>query len=243
MDKDYETVLWVSDHHVPYHDVKAIKGTIDLAKDIQPDKIIFGGDVVDFYQVSSFDKDVNRAFKLQQDVDKGHEMLLQYRCACPDTEMIYLEGNHEVRMKRYLKKNPELSGIRALTVPALLELDELDIEYRDNLFYKGFLFKHGDYTNKYHANKELEVEGISGMAGHNHRNQMMARSDRRGDRAWYSVGHLSDVAKQDYMSNKAVNWQQGIAIIHFKKRSKRFHVTSIPLSSSKFIYNGKEYGG
>ena len=76
--REYETVLWVSDHHIPYQDNKVINGTIELAKDLQPDKIIFGGDIVDFYQVSSFDKNPERAFTFQKDLDKGYEMLKRY---------------------------------------------------------------------------------------------------------------------------------------------------------------------
>ena len=146
-------------------------------------------------------------------------------------------------MPRYIKKNPALYGLRALEVPALMRLEELGIDYLTHHMYKGFLFKHGDFTNKYHANKELEIEGVSGMSGHNHRNQTMSKSDRRDERTWYSIGHLSDVSKQGYMANRVANWQQGIAIIHFKKHSRIYHVTPIPITKSKFIYNNKQYGG
>lgn len=238
----YETILWLSDTHVPFEDRKSVKAVLAFAKDLRPDYVVAGGDMVDFYSVSSYDKDPRRANKLQEELDKGKDLLARLRGVVGHAPIVYLEGNHENRLARYLRANPELSSLKALEIPELLGFRDLGIEYRAHWLYKDFLFKHGDYTNKYHAEKELTVEGISGMSGHNHRNQMMCKSDRRGELAWYSVGHLSDRNKVDYMENKVANWQQGIAVVYFKKGSNRFHVTPIPIVQNKFLYNGKQYG-
>jgi UDP-2,3-diacylglucosamine pyrophosphatase LpxH len=238
--KDYESVIWISDLHIPYQDRKTLKATTKLIKDMQPDIIVLGGDIGDFYGVSQYDKNPKRANRMQKEVDEVISILEEITGISPNSRFIYLEGNHENRMQRYLWKNPELSDLRSLEVPNLLDLNRLGIEYRKDFMYKGFLFKHGDYVNKYSANKELEVEGVSGMSGHTHRNMMVSKTTRAGEMAWYGIGHLSDPVKAEYVDH--ANWQQGIAVVHFTKQGKRFHVTQIPIVDNKFLYNGKLYG-
>ena len=238
--KRFETFLWMGDQHVPYQDVKTNKMVLKFCKDLKPDTIILGGDVMDFYSVSSYDKDPSRANKLQKEIDKGIKYLEKVRSASSNSKIMYLEGNHENRLERYLKRHPELWDIKALKIPSLLELTELDIKYKQHYLHKNFLFKHGDYCNKYSSNKELEVEGINGMSGHSHRNQMFSKNTRAGYLAWYTVGHLSDEKMADYIKG-IPNWQQGIAVIHFKKNSKRYHVTQLPIVKNKLVYEGEEY--
>lgn len=239
---DYSTCVWMSDLHIPYHDAKSVSAVYGLIKDIKPELIVLGGDFMDFYAVSQYDKNPDRANKLQKELDLGIYYLKELRKIAPKAHIVYLEGNHENRMKRYICKNPEIYSLKALEIPNLLDLPKLKIDYIDSgaLMHKGFLFKHGTYVTKYSANKELEVEGVSGMSGHCHRNQSFGKSDRKGDMAWYSIGHLSDNAQVEYITNLA-NWQQGIAVVHFKKHGERFQAVPITLVDHKFIYAGKLY--
>lgn len=237
----YERGLWLSDAHTPFQDKRTIKAVIAFLRNEQPDYVIFGGDMIDFYSISRFDKDPDRTMNLQQELDVTRELLEQIVAASPDSKFIYVPGNHEYRLTKYLWTHEEIASLRALELPNLLGLKELGIEYMDEWMYKEFLFKHGDYTNKYHANKELDVEGISGMSGHNHRNQIMSKTTRQGQLTWYSVGHLADVDQADYIKNP--NWQQGIAMIYIRKNTKDVHVQLIEIHNHRFVYNGVEYQG
>lgn len=237
-----ETVLWVGDQHSPYHDRKTHRTILNFMKYLNGtrkwDHLVLGGDLLDFYSVSSFDKDPSRANRLQWELDMGRRVLEEYREAMPKTDIKYLEGNHEERLIRYLKKHPELYDLRALQIPNLLDLKGLDIAYMHDWFYKGFLFKHGDYANKYAANKELEVEGVNGMSGHTHRNDLRTKNTRGGYYAWHNIGHTCDESKADYISG-VPNWQQGIGIVYFEKgRSKRYNAHMIPIIEHKFIFEG-----
>ena len=241
---EMDTVVWMSDQHVPYHDKKTHRACLKLLNYLQPDVLVIGGDFVDFYSVSQYDKDPRRAHKLQPELNKAKEMLGEIREVAPDTRIVYLEGNHETRLVRYLKKHPELWGLDALKMEELLDLGSTDIEYKEHFMYHQFLFKHGDYVNKYAANKEMEVEGVSGMNGHTHRNQVMTKNTRGGDTAWYNIGHLSDEKFADYITG-IPNWQQGLAVIYFKKGrgKRRFQVHMVPITKSKFIFDGREFDG
>ena len=55
----------ISDIHFPYQDDKAIKAALDFIKTNPVDTIILNGDILDFYDVSSFDKDPDRINSLQ----------------------------------------------------------------------------------------------------------------------------------------------------------------------------------
>lgn len=242
--KKYERYVWLSDTHCPFQDNKTLKACYNFLEDANPNKIILGGDMIDCWNISRFDKNPTRLGTFQKEVDSTYSILSKIRDKSPSSEIIYLEANHENRVIKELVKRPQFYGLRALEIPALLSFDELGIEYKPYHIHKEFLFKHGDYTNKYHANKELEIEGMSVMMGHNHRNQVISKTNRLGTITGYSVGHLSDNTKIDYAQNKTMNWQQGFAVIDFKKGSSKWHqVNLIPITKNRFIVDGVVYEG
>lgn len=49
-----DKILIMSDLHVPYHDLDAIKTALDYGEEQNIDSIIFNGDLTDFFEVSSF---------------------------------------------------------------------------------------------------------------------------------------------------------------------------------------------
>jgi hypothetical protein len=238
--KKYDKFVMMTDFHVPYHDNNVLKLCLDIIKEIKPDKLILGGDIMDFYSVSKYDKNPERANQLQDEIDLGYSVLYDIRKATGKGEIIYLEGNHENRMQRYLWNHPEIADLRVLEVKNLLRLDDLLITYQQNVIHNGFIFKHGDYCNKYSANKELEVEGISGMSGHTHRIQTVYKTNRNGITSWNNIGHLSDASKSEYIKGIA-NWQQGFGIVYFDKENGEAFPKQIQINNNQIICNGKEY--
>ena len=229
--------VFASDIHIPYENKPAIKLLKTFIEEYQPETLILGGDIVDMYSVSSYSKDPSRAFKLQREINKTVEFLEDVREILPESRIVYLEGNHENRLQRWLLKNPDLYGLDALTIPSLLFLEPLEIEYKRELMHKNFLFTHGDYVNKYQANKELEVKGVSGMSGHKHTRQHIAKTTRGGTDDWTSVGHLSNEKKAEYVV--APNWQIGFGVVYFQ--GKDHFAENIPiLKGNKIIYEGRE---
>lgn len=231
--------VFLSDLHAPYQDKETMKTVYKFLEYIMPDAIVLGGDIIDFYAVSKFDKDPRRAFKLQEEINEGKKILNKIRSICPNSKIYYLEGNHEERMGKYLKKHPELYGLDALKIESLLGLEELDIEYQRELLLKDeLLLKHGNYVYKFNANKELDSEGISGVSGHKHATQSMSYTGRNGTLSWYSVGHLSDIEQIDWLRGTA-NWQQGLGLIYFDNRG--FQVYCIEINNHEFIFDGNRF--
>ena len=246
--RNNEKVLFVSDIHAPFQDNRAIRAIISFGKWLKPDKVIFIGDVIDFYAVSKFNKDPVRAMRLQNEIDEAHSILKIFRWEFPNVGMIYLEGNHEARLKKYLwSKASELSGLRNMRLESLMGLDGLNIKYVSNgrMKYRNFIIKHGDIVRKhsaYTARGELESTGISGLSGHTHRLSAHYLSNEGGNYVWYEIGCLCK-KNQEYMQGKSPNWQQGFAFGCFKKGSAKYNIHLVNIVNGKALFMENEFSG
>lgn len=245
-ERGLKQAIYISDVHVPFHDKKANNAVKEFIREQQPDYLIYGGDIVDFYSVSRFDKDPERKFGLQDELTQGIIYMTGMNEAAGDAKKYFLEGNHENRIRKYLSKNPELAGLDALSVEALLNLKQLGISfvpYDKGLLLHDFLFKHGTRVNMHTAKAEVDLENISGMSGHIHRIQTYGKTDRHGHHVWHTVGHLSDVEQVDYMNQQVPNWQQGFGVVEFNSRNNTYEATQVEVRNGKFQFQGKVYKG
>ena len=160
----------LSDIHFPYQDDKAIKAALNFIKTNPVDTIILNGDILDFYDVGSFDKDPARINSLQKEIDMANKFFSQLRKR-HSGRMIFIGGNHDAdRLERYLKKHPELYSLNVLKIDRILNLNEYNIEfYRDEFRLGPLKIIHGDMVRKfsaYTARGELEKHDTSGISGH-----------------------------------------------------------------------------
>ena len=242
--KRYEMFVVVGDQHIPFHDKKTVRAVNNLIGDYKPAEVVMIGDYLDFYDLSTFDKDPDRMFKLQKELDVAHSELEKMITKSPESRYTFLEGNHEARLIKYLRRNPELYSLRVLNVPNLLGLKDLGVKHYDvddDYVYKNFLFTHGDVARKhsaYTAKAHLENQGISGIAGHTHRGGSHYKTDLAGVKAFYENFCMCDLHP---VYTKNPNWQQGFSVVWFKKGSNRFHVEQIPIINNKFVFGGVEY--
>lgn len=215
----YKRTVIISDIHAPYHDVNAINALLSFLTWFLPHTVIFIGDVVDFYAVSSFDKDPQRRLELQNEIDEAVGVMQQVKKACPKAkEWYFIKGNHEQRLQRYLwSKAAELSGLREMNVKHMLKLGSMGIEYVEygKMIYNGLMIKHGDVVRKYSgytARAEIEKVGISGVSGHTHRMSLYHQTNEAGAFTWMEIGHLAR-EDQEYLEGSQPNWQQGFGVI------------------------------
>lgn len=206
-------VVFIGDLHIPHHDPVAVKLTLAFIAKFQPGIIFLMGDIADFYAVSSHDKDPLRKETFQEEIDQCIQFLEELREVAPNAFIIFVEGNHENRMLRYLKKRPELASLRNLSVPCLLELDSFDIRYLPYGKIYRFLdmcIEHGDAVSSkssYTAAKMLDKRLKSGISGHTHRLGVHYRTAVDTELVWYENGCLCKT-DPEYISGVA-NWQQG----------------------------------
>ena len=90
--------LNISDIHIPYHDPFAWGLFLNIVKVVKPTAINVLGDALDFYQLSTFDKDPKQLEngRLQEDFDQWFRMAREMQRAAPgECKYRYLPGNHE----------------------------------------------------------------------------------------------------------------------------------------------------
>lgn len=223
----------MSDIHFPYQDNKAIKAALNFIKTNPVDTIILNGDILDFYDVSSFDKDPARINSLQEEINLAQKFFKKLRDLLPNGRIVFIAGNHDGdRLERYLKKHPELYSLDALKLPNLLGLDKHNIEfYRDEFRLGSLKIIHGDIVRKfsgYTARAELEKHDTSGISGHSHRLSCYYYRTPERYLAWYECGCLCQL-NPEYI--KSPNWSQGFLYGYVEKDS--FVVTPIPIVDGK----------
>lgn len=247
MPAGYTRIAFLSDFHIPFHDPAAIRLAFDIVRWKNCDKIVVGGDLLDFYTLSSFDKDPERTGQLQSELNTGMELLRKLRAQNPDAEIIFLEGNHEARLERHLRRHPQLWGLEALTIPELLCFGSESINinkfipYDEGWRFKNFLFVHGSMVRKhsaYTAKGHLEKYGISGICGHSHRLGAHYKRDKDGQKGWWENGCLCDLSPE-YTSFP--NWEQGFHFIDFENNGSRFHVTPCVIMDGECMIGDKVY--
>lgn len=115
----------ISDIHYPYQDDKAVKCVLHFIQNNDIDTIILNGDILDFYDVSSFDKEPDRINSLQREINITARLFKKLRDIKPKARIVFIKGNHENRLERYLKKHPELYSLDVLKLPNLLNLKKI----------------------------------------------------------------------------------------------------------------------
>ena len=214
-------------------------------KSFKPDEIVLLGDFMDVSSLSAWDYDKKRIMegkRFKKEIDCANielDFLQKYA-----KKITYIMGNHEDRLERYLDKNPEMEGL--IEIETILKLKERKIKFvKLNDLYKlgDMYFTHGMYTNIYNARKHLQTLGCNVCYGHQHSTQTaMQNMAMQKPYMAYALGTLGD-KKPDYLRNRPGNWINQFAIFYYNDTNGNFNLYPINVIKSKFIWNGKVYGG
>lgn len=224
--------VFISDIHWPWTDMAAWSLTIRIVDAVNPDLIWIGGDYIDFYPISRWDRDPRRKLQLQGELDMAVRGLRDLRLFAPDARIVLQEGNHEDRLRRFLwSRAEELSGLNALKFENLLSLPELDVEFiqHGNPTKVGHLWHvHGDEVRSGNVNfsrGKLVKLFANVIFGHHHRFQVdyMRSMDGKVVGAWAN-GCLCGL-KPEYDINP--QWTHGLTLVDYAK-SGTFSVTQVP---------------
>ena len=241
----YEKAVFYSDFHAPYEDPWCVKIAEEFNAWFKPNYVFILGDLVDFYQLSKFDKSPYRMTELQNDLLSGKVILERLRTSAPKDKMVFFEGNHESRLRKWLWKHPEISSLQALSLPELLGLPTFGVEFVGSLTdydYHGWSVEHGDIVRKwsgYTARGMMERRGTSGISGHTHRMGTNYMTDRGGDYVWIENGCMCD-RHPEWI--KAPNWQNGFTVGWFKPADLRFTFDQVCVPDGKCVFAGREFG-
>ena len=250
----YDKWLVIADNHIPYHDKPLHRAILRYATDVQPAGILFLGDFLDFPQVSRWavgKPGTVEGMDIQDDVDMGHEVLRMFRKACPKSKMVYLEGNHEYRLKDYAGKYPALR--RTLELPRLLSLKELGVKYleswsaREHFFINDVMFAHGWSASMYAAKVHAMAAMHTVVFGHIHKFTEYPLPKVGGPVVYGASIGTTGTIPQSYNKGGTDSWEQGFAVYNFPKRGnghQGFNV-KVETGSGRFLspegvfYDGK----
>lgn len=178
--------VFLSDIHLPFN--INLNGIFKYIKDLKPQQIILGGDIID--ADGTFGIDGWTADKVQsdglpafeRDVKLLQSLLSSLQKNAPKAEIVYLEGNHEERYRRPLARYGELlkgkfdlvkeSGFNGKWIP-----------YGDyNSFYKvgDMLFTHGTIYPDAHA-KKMAMAYLPNKVVYGHIHDFQSYTTHNGD--------------------------------------------------------------
>jgi len=234
----------IPDLHCPFHDPAAVELLIKIIRYKKPERIVFLGDAVDFYGLSSFDKDPQRKNSklVDEDLEAWHQVAGAIQKAAPNAERYFVVGNHEDRLRRYVWKNaPALSKLVGLQ--DAMNFDDLGIKFMGKSFkMDGIMFTHGSLVrphSSYTAKAEHDKHGCSGLSAHTHRLGKFNRRMDRGLESWHECGCLCGLDPEYAF---AVNWQQGFGVFTTFKNRDSYHVNLVEiLPGYKAIVGDKIY--
>lgn len=258
----------------PFHDEEAIAAALRVIREVDPDLVVLLGDFLDLASFSRFDQEAGFALTVQPAVDRATLLLAEIAAAAPHAKMVLLEGNHDRRLQKSITNNALAAfGIKrgytapddwpVLSVPYLLRLDDLDIEYVGG--YPAGIFwinqrlacihGHRVVSNGSTAARVVDDERVSVIFGHVHRVEMAHRTRRTFDGPRFSVavsagclaridGAVPSTKGSTDVFGRAVptveNWTQGVVVVTYREGDAEFSIEPVPIFEGRVMFRGAE---
>ena len=234
-------------NHYPFNNAAYHLSLVELTKHVKPDFFVFAGDVLDCFSVSAHNRGQwdMPGYTLKDEYDETNLRLDEVCDVLPDAcEKIFIEGNHENRIRRFQASvdNAKLGG--ALTdYIAGLRLIERGFNclapYKEaQLFIGDLIVLHGLYTNANAGKTHLEKLGQSCLFFHTHKFQTY--SGRQGTAYNCGGGGDWDNAAFYYAAKPArADWSNGAAVIDLHENGKTV-VTPLEYDG-QFWFEGKKF--
>ena len=249
-----------ADRHYPYNDPR-VDDIILQVLDILDDTcigVVDHGDHMDCEQISSYRKDPFNRTSLGDEIKGAARFLGEIHALTPGAWHVWLEGNHEERLKRVVWDAAEKRALgEILTLPGvaerlewgtLLGIEELDWEVipypKHKLLWDKLLLLHGSKVRKdsgLSARAEYDSYHKSGLSGHTHRRGAFHIRDYNGYHTWYEIG-MSGMVEERYLNGHA-NWQQGVMVIAWNADRTEWGPEPIPIHDGVAYFRGMRLEG
>jgi len=213
------------------------------AKAIGVRRVALLGDFADCLSVSSHPKPPDRKLDLALELDAVDAALAEIEAVC-DTERIYVAGNHENRLERYLaEKAPEL--FNTISIPERLRLKERGwkwVPYKDHIKIGKLFLTHdcGKAGPNAHRDAMNAFQG-NVVIGHTHRLGYAVEGNAKGKpHVGVMLGWLGDVKAVDYMFRirAARDWAHGFGIM-YEEPNGHVHIQPVPIVNGRCVVEGK----
>lgn len=247
-----DTTLVVGDAHVgPGQNLRRFKWANQYLKDHPVDRIVIIGDFLTLDCFSEWDKDKRRKMegrRYEQDLLVGRaalSMLLDGvdTSNCP---VIFTEGNHEERAKRYIDTHPELEGVVDVEKDLFSGICPVTyVQYKNDWTYKGVSFTHvpiqengKPIAGKFATKKALGLYHNSCVFGHTHKLDLACehRHNSLHLNQAVNVGCFFEHV-DEYAQGSATSYWRGLVVLdHYS--FNRVDVETLSLGRLKRMYSG-----
>ncbi len=183
-----ELIVVEGDHQAPYFDPALDAAATAMVADLQPDRHVFLGDLMDFPTISRHADHPAAMATVKECLEAGYGILRRRAEAAPNARREFLKGNHDWRLESELLSRAERMSnitpvgedIPALSLRRLLHLDALGVELVEDVRgwehaevdlvpgRKGLGVRHGWLTGANVAKRSMEKRGRSLLVGHGH---------------------------------------------------------------------------
>jgi len=247
----------------PFHDRRALDVILQIVVAADVDRVDCLGDLVDLTEwTDRFVRSPEFARATQPAILEAHWWLGQMRLAAPLAGFRLHQGNHEKRMEDVLsahlqaayglKAADELDLPPAMSIPKLLALHELGIEWIGNYPDDGdwlnetLRLSHGDTAQSAPgstARAMVSDSDTTEVFGHVHRIEWVSRTKRTRDEQQVLAGFcpgcacLTDGSVPG--STKQRQWQNGCAIVDYEVNGRRFSITPVVIEDGRAIWDGQ----
>lgn len=241
--------VFLSDIHLPFN--IRLDGILRYIKDLKPQQIILGGDIIDAdgtFGIDGWTADQveKNMFKLyQRDLALLRQLLMDLRKASPKSRIIFLEGNHEERYRRPKNRYPELMRGKCELQKDISDLIDQWVPYGDyDAFYKvgDCLFTHGTIFPDAHS-KKMAMAYLPNKVCYGHIHDFQSYTTHNGDprkpgRYAVTAGCLCG-RLPDYKKGQPNKWVSGF--MTWTSVNNVTALTPILIENWGFMVGGKLY--
>ena len=214
--------------------------------------VVIIGDFLTFNSLSAWDRDkrlLMEGRRLSKEIEAGKSAIekITERAKESGTACVYIEGNHEYRLTRYIETHPELADGN-FTVPSMLSLESLGWEwvpYRNYRVIHGVHFTHipfgkvREISGKDICSKAELVTTSSVVFGHTHELHTSC-VHKHGMKHLQQILNVGCFFEQDeeYVEGKMTNYWKGIVLLDNYDYG-RFDISTVSMGALERGYRNK----
>lgn len=242
--------LILPDAHVPFVNKIALLLALAVGKFMKVDTIIILGDFADIYSCNSYGKKSRLMhLNLKKEMRSVNKWLDFIDRHFPKANKVYIEGNHEDRIRRKVEKDAiEFDGFVDFYEAAKLHTRKkwTFVPFTSDQLYKvggtSMHVRHCPYSNT-SANASIKKSMISVIFGHTHRREYIETRDGRGKKLIQcSAGFLGDRKNKDIFGYAADRKSLGFHML-YEYPDGEYTLEQVNINDEKndLVFGGKRF--
>lgn len=250
------TALVISDMQCDLQDDDFLGRVLHLAKDLNPDKVVWIGDESDATTIGRWVQGTPAEAEgnLQTQLDVTYAWQSRFREATPNASHHMAYSNHLARFSQSITSRlPAFRHLRAISIENLFRLDELEIKYEREIFevFPDVVAGHGHQwgltsLNQYTKGSAVSHKlGKSVVAGHTHRPLLTSVSTgynfRMDTRFYMNVGCSMRMSAAEYITSTSPEWGHAVGVLTWNRTLDRTMPELLIAQGGRFRYESKVY--